>query len=30
MAVETVVSESYREDLVSSGMVTKTTDLAKV
>src|SRR5580765_710355 len=30
MAVETVVSESYREDLVSSGMVIKTSELAKV
>jgi putative ABC transport system ATP-binding protein len=30
MAVETVASESYREDLVSSGVVIKTTSLAKV
>ena len=30
MAVETVATESYREDLVSSGVVIKTTDLAKV
>src|SRR5947207_11051061 len=30
MAVETVATESYREDLVSNGLVIKTTDLAKV
>ena len=30
MAVETVATESYRDDLVSSGVVIKTTDLAKV
>jgi len=30
MAVETVAVESYREDLVSSGVVIKTTELAKV
>jgi putative ABC transport system ATP-binding protein len=30
MAVETVETESYREDLVSSGLVIKTSELAKV
>src|SRR5437764_15043812 len=30
MALEALATESYREDLVSNGLVIKTTDLAKV